>query len=67
MITALCHAETQRNKKICLLSGQVHKVQGRVWGSCAVLGRSTGKFLARKLAVTKAQMESSTVNEVFHL
>lgn len=66
-------------KKICLHSGQAHKVQDRVWGTCAVLrvtdkcmahaqylGRVTGKFLARRLAMTKAQMERSTVKEVFY-
>lgn len=63
MIFSLCHAEPQRDKKICLLSGQVHKVQDRVCGACAgrrvtgkcmalaqYLGRETGKLLARRLA-----------------
>lgn len=66
MITSLCHAEPQRDKKICLLLGQVHKFQDRVCGTCAVrrvtgkymalaqyLGRATGKFLARRLTWQK--------------
>lgn len=63
VIFSLCHAEPQRDKKICLLSGQVHKVQDRMCGACAgrrvtgkcmalaqYLGRETGKLLARRLA-----------------